>query len=200
MKQINKASRDNRANQLNPNNIQYYKSRVNMSKSNSYMPKSKGPKQVKLPSGTYRSRINVNDIYSELRAAINTRHQLDDELRRKWDDVNRGYARTNEIKSITTRIGNQTYKIDGIISKLLHHKNQRNAVKLAINYLEGERNRTDNIVRKWQRTVLEVDRGRAALIDPRGHRTHNTASSKNYIKNKQHRLQEINDMLRRLRS
>ena len=55
MKQMNKASRDNRANQLNPNNIQYYKSRVHMNKSNSYMPKSKKRSKVDLPTGTYRS-------------------------------------------------------------------------------------------------------------------------------------------------
>ena len=54
MKKVNKASRDNRANQLNPNNIQYYKSRVDMSKSNSYMPKRNGTKKVNLPKGTYR--------------------------------------------------------------------------------------------------------------------------------------------------
>ena len=52
MKQMNKASRDNRANQLNPNNIQYYKSRVDMSKSKH---KNTHSKRVKLPTGIFRS-------------------------------------------------------------------------------------------------------------------------------------------------
>ena len=158
-----------------------------------------GPKKVDLPNGTYRARVNTSDMYSELKAAINTRHQLDAEMKRRWTEIKNGYARREEMDSITRRIGNQTYKIDSIIHRLSKCKNQHSAIKLATDFLVGERNRTERIIKSNQQTIRDVRNGRCGLINSNGKRHRDTTQLSRYVNNKRQRLHEIDCLLRELR-
>lgn len=153
-------------------------------------------KKVNLPNGTYRA---VNDLYIELKRAINTRHKLDEEQDRLWEKVWKGAHKKEEISKITNKIGAQTYKIDCIIHKLLKNKKNRKAIKLAIDFLEGERRRADMICRRWQRNIEKVKRGDAVFRNGNGQIINGLTNAKKYLKKKQLRMVEIDKLLVALR-
>ena len=154
-------------------------------------------KFIGLPSGTFRADCN-SKIYFELKSALNTRHQLDEEKERRWRMVKSGIAQKHEIESIDRRIGAQTHTIDGIIAKLARDKRDRAAVNLALQYLRVERSRVDGIIRSWQRLVNRVDNGRTTLINSSGIVHTDTRNSKDYIKSRQRRLARIEQLIREL--
>ena len=152
------------------------------------------PKKVNMPHGTYRADRN-SKIYFELKSALNTRHQLDEEKDRRWKMVKSGKAQKAEMSSIDKRIGAQTHIIDGIIAKLAKDKRDKEAVKLALQYLRVERSRVDGIIRSWQRTVSDVEKGRCNLITSTGKIHTDTSSSREYIKTRQRRLARIEQLI-----
>ena len=160
-------------------------------------PGNRKPNEVKLPVGTYRA--NTSKIYFELKSALNTRHQLDEEYKRRWQMVKNGRPQPEAMRSINERIGNQTHLIDGIIAKLAKDRRDKAAVKMALDYLHIERSRVDGIIRSWQRTISLVERGKKILINEYGNKVSDTKGSKDYIVKKQHRLNRIDQMIASLR-
>ena len=197
---LNKKSRDNRANQLNPNNIQYYKSRVDMSKTNSYMPKKRSNKKIDMPKGTYRAGFNADEVYKSIKKDMKTRKNLDNALEIEWSRVKNGKNRQGEVTKITNKIGQLTYNIDANIEVLKRKsRNNNRAKELAISALELEKRRTDEIVRDWQRKLDAFSRGEIGFIKANGTKRKGSKDVKEYVKNKQRRLQKINDAILELR-
>jgi transcription elongation factor Elf1 len=125
---------------------------------------------------------DINDVYNQLRHAMEERHNWGERMNDYWRDVNNGYSRKNEIAQCTKEIGEYTYQIKGLISKLLRFNKRHSAFNLAKSFLESDLERTMNILQKWENTKYDIQYNGTTLIDANG-RSISYHDSLNYTNN-----------------
>lgn len=129
--------------------------------------------------------INIDALYNSLRANISNRNQLQERMRNLWSVIKKTHGdHSSEMKSITERIGNTTHKINELISRLCQYKKTHKAMNLAFNFLKTEIERINNIVRRKERDVRDVESGRARWINSTGKAHTNSSNMREYINKK----------------
>lgn len=113
---------------------------------------------------------DINEVYEELRKAMEERHIWGEKMNDYWQDVQKGYSRSTEIDRCSKRIGECTHQIKGIIFKLLRFNKRHSAFNLAKSFLESDLERTMNIIQKWENTKYDIRNKDTRLIDTKGNR------------------------------
>ena len=95
-------------------------------------------KQVNYKS-VNNTKIDINSLYNELREALATRNSLEEKQRNLWSIIKRSKKDLNfEMNKIDIKIGENTHKINMIISKLSHYNKTHKAMSMAKDYLNKE--------------------------------------------------------------
>ena len=137
--------------------------------------------------------INVDAIYVKLKSALENRSSLQAAQDREWDIVkSMGFDRTDELVRIDKAIGNQTHKVNLLLSELTQYRKTHRAMNLAYDYVSREITRIERIVSHWQRIIRDVDAGRSVIVTSRGVSHTNTANAKNYVAKKRQQLSKLN--------
>ena len=135
--------------------------------------------------------INIDSIYTDLKAKMSKRQQLQGSYENMLRQVKSGKGKSRELSNLSNQIGGQTHAIHQIISKLCQYTKTHKAMKLANDYLSGEIKRSENIINKWNNKIRAVESGREILIDSNGNMTTNTKDARAYVKQKQESLNRL---------
>ena len=142
--------------------------------------------------GVTAKRIDVDSIYRQLKAALDRRAKLQEEHDRVWAVVQRNnVSRRAELDRISTKIGEETHKINQLVSQLCQYRKTHRAMNLAYDSIGREITRIERIVEKQKRVIREVDAGRSSLIRSNGVTHCDTTNLKSYVALKQKQLEKL---------
>ena len=153
-------------------------------------------KQVNYKS-VNNTKIDINSLYNKLREALATRNSLEEKQRNLWSIIKRSKKDLNfEMNKIDIKIGENTHKINMIISKLSHYNKTHKAMSMAKDYLNKEILRCEKIISKNKNTIYEVEHGYSMLISSRGYEHTNTFTLRNYVFKKEEQLLRMKKWLK----
>lgn len=136
--------------------------------------------------------IDIEGLYRQLSAALNERAQEEIRQDNLWHLIKQTHSdHRSEMHEIDVRIGNNTHKLNRVISQLCHYKKTHRAMNLADTYLQKEIARNQHIVSSWNRAIDDVERGRRTLIDASGYEHTDTTSARQYVKQKMEQIRRL---------
>lgn len=136
--------------------------------------------------------IDVESVYRKLRDAIETRTAYQKRQDELWARIKRTHCDGHaEMTAIDNRIGQETHKINVLISELCKYRKTHKAMNLAESYLSSEIKRIAKITEKTERTIYQVNRGGGCLINSHGTRHTDTSDLEGYLAQKKNQMAKL---------
>lgn len=126
--------------------------------------------------------IPINEIYSRLKNAIDTRIKWQDEMSLLWKIIKKTREnRTKDMKTITNKIGESTREIDVLLGELCKYKQKHTAMKLAYDFIVSEIIRVNKIIDKRSGYIEDINSGKYQWIKSDGTHTSDNTSELKYL-------------------
>ena len=143
--------------------------------------------------------INTGAIANQLSQHFINRVKLQQEQDRLWNLVKRGQSCATALKSVDRKIGENTYAIDGLISKLIKARcRSGKAYSMAVKYLKSEIARNQRIISSWDYKIREVESGRSHWIDASGRVHYDSTFAYRYLAKKKEKTAQLQRQLSQL--
>ncbi len=145
---------------------------------------------------TTARRIDIDAIYNALRAAIKNRNRWQEEQRKLWSIIKKTKANhKNEMDAIGRHIGEETHKINCLISQLCQYKRTHKAMNLAYEYLKREIERLNEIIKRRREYAELVRAGKAYYQLDDGTMSTNPNTDREYINQKMAQRSKLQNWL-----